>query len=469
MISTLVPTALLAAAFVTAFIVARKYFRRVYAPRTYLDHLGQQRQTPPPSGGLFGWIKDFRKLKDTYILDHQSIDGYLFVRFFKILVVICFLGCLITWPVLFPVNATGGAGQKQLDLLSMSNINTTGSNINRYYAHALVSAVFIILILVIIARESFHTVNLRQAYRRSPWGASRLSSRTILFTNVPKTLSQSALFEMFPGVKHAWVASNTKALDKLVEDRDKTALKLEAGEVQLSRDANTNRLKAEKGKKHFVASDVTDGTKWIDPKKRPTYKLKPLIGKKVDTIEYGRSHLAELIPKITQEQDKHWNGQGDLVGAVFLEFDTQRHAQDAWMMMQKKKTKPNSKLAARQLGIMPQEVVWGNLRIKPAEHLVRLAIATAVVSVMIIFFALPGKITPRYSGATHLTTCSRLRRSHLQHQLPSRPFQLACVDRKDSPGHPWSRDWSAACCPACRSHGLGSHLLPLHGQDGGLW
>jgi hypothetical protein len=396
MISTLIPTALLAIAFVAAFLIGRKYFRRVYAPRTYLDHLGTQRQTPAPGGGLFGWIKDFKNLKDEYILDHQSIDGYLFVRFFKVLIVTSFLGCLITWPVLFPINITGGAGQQQLDLLSMSNINPSGRNVNRYYAHAIVSFVFLGLILVIVARESFYVVNLRQAYRRSPWGASRLSSRTILFTNVPTTLTQSDLFSLFPGVKHAWVASKTKELDDLVEDRDKTAMKLEEGEVQLSTDANTNRLKAEKGKKHFVAGDVADGTKWIDPKKRPTHKLKFLIGKKVDTIEYGRSHLAELIPKVTAEQDKHWSGQGELVGAVFLEFDTQKHAQDAWQMMLKSKTRPNKKLKARQLGVMPQEVVWGNLRIKPAEHLARLTAATAFITVMIIFFAIPGKAHSRH-------------------------------------------------------------------------
>ncbi|KAF1917662.1 hypothetical protein BDU57DRAFT_514015 [Ampelomyces quisqualis] len=402
MISTLVPSLILAAAFVAAFFVARKFFRRVYAPRTYLNHLGKQRQTPAPSPGFFGWIKDFKNLPDAYILDHQSIDGYLFVRFFKVLIVISLLGCIITWPVLFPVNATGGAGQKQLDLLSMSNVQQTPRNVNRYYAHAVISFIFISLVMVIIARESFYVVNLRQAYRRSPWGASRLSSRTILFTNVPKTLSQSALFEMFPGVKHAWVASNTKELEKLVEDRDDTAYKLEDAEVQLLTDANKNRLKAEKNKKHFVAGDITDGTKWINPKKRPTHKLKFLIGKKVDSIEYGRSHLAELLPKITQEQDKHWNGQGELVGGVFLEFTTQRYAQDAWQMMQNRKTKPNSKLQARQLGVLPQEVVWGNLRIKPAEHLVRWAAATAFISVMIIFWAVPVAFVGLVSNINYL-------------------------------------------------------------------
>jgi hypothetical protein len=402
-VSTLVPTLILAVAFVAAFFLVRKHFRRVYAPRTYLNHLGTQRQTPAPSPGIFGWIKDFKKLPDAYILDHQSIDGYLYVRFFKVLIVISVLGCLITWPVLFPVNATGGEGQKQLDLLSMSNVaQQPPKNVNRYYAHALISCIFIGVVMVIIARESFYVVNLRQAYRRSPWGASRLSARTILFTNVPKTLSQSALFEMFPGVKHAWVASNTKELDKLVEDRDDTALKLETAEVNLLRDANMNRLKAEKNKKHFVASDVADGTKWINPKKRPTHKLKFLIGKKVDTIEYGRSHLAEILPKITQEQDKHWNGQGELVGGVFLEFDTQRHAQDAWQMMQSRKTKPNSKLQARQLGVLPQEVVWSNLRIKPAEHYARWAAATAFISVMIIFFAVPVAFVGLVSNINYL-------------------------------------------------------------------
>lgn len=115
----------------------------MYAPRTYLNHLGEQRQTPSPSGGLFAWIKDFKNLKDEYILDHQSIDGYLFVRFFKMMVVLSFLGAVITWPVLFPINATGGGGQKQFDMLSFSNVATDGVKINRYYAHAIMAAIFL--------------------------------------------------------------------------------------------------------------------------------------------------------------------------------------------------------------------------------------------------------------------------------------------------------------------------------------
>lgn len=250
------------------------------------------------------------------------------------------------------------------------------------------------MVVLIIAREMFFTVNLRQAYRRSTWGASRLSNKTILFTSVPKTLTQAALFDMFPGVVHAWVASNCKELTKLVEDRDDTAMKLEAAEVRLSRDANNNRLKVAKGKKAYQATDAEDETRYLNPKDRPTHKLKFLIGKKVDTIEYGRQHLAELLPKIHAEQTKHWNGDGDLVGAVFLEFNTQKSAQDAWQIMHDIRKKPNKMLQARQLGVLPEEVVWNNLRIGLAEHWVRWALATAFITVMIIFWAIPGKSIP---------------------------------------------------------------------------
>lgn len=394
--STLVPTFISFAVFITLFLIFRRTFRRLYAPRTYIDSLGDHRKTPALSNGLFGWVKDFRNIKDEWILDHQSIDGYLFVRFFKLLIVVFFIGCIITWPILFPINATGGAGLTQLSMLTMANVR----DVNRYYAHALVSFLYLTTVMIIIARESFYAVNLRQAYRRSPWGASRLSSKTILFTNVPKNITQTALFEMFPGVKHAWVASNCKELQELVEDRDDTALKLEAGEIQLSRDANQNRIKTEKGKKAYKAGEGVDH--FCNPKDRPTHKLKFLIGKKVDTITYGRQHLAEIIPKIELEQDKHWQGKAELVGAVFLEFDTQKSAQDAWMMMQKRKTKPNSKMSARQLGVLPQEVVWNNLRIGTAEHWVRWIAATAFVTVGIIFFAVPVAFVGLISNVNYL-------------------------------------------------------------------
>jgi hypothetical protein len=39
-------------------------------------------------------------------------------------------------PILIPVNATGHGGQKQLDIISMSNVGNQPINAWRFFAHA---------------------------------------------------------------------------------------------------------------------------------------------------------------------------------------------------------------------------------------------------------------------------------------------------------------------------------------------
>lgn len=100
-------------------------------------------RSPDLPNGLFNWIGAFNKVPDSYVLNHHSLDGFLLLRYLKISVVICFVGCLMTWPILFPVNATGGMGEQQLDLISYSNINTkVSAGVNRLYAHTFVAWAF---------------------------------------------------------------------------------------------------------------------------------------------------------------------------------------------------------------------------------------------------------------------------------------------------------------------------------------
>jgi hypothetical protein len=88
--------------------------------------------------GIFKWFKPFWRLPDTYVLDHISLDGFLFLRFLKILIVISFVGCCLTWPILLPLHATGGGGNSELDLLTFGNV----ANPTRYYAHAVLAWVY---------------------------------------------------------------------------------------------------------------------------------------------------------------------------------------------------------------------------------------------------------------------------------------------------------------------------------------
>ena len=124
--------------------------------------------------GLFNWFGAFYNIPDTYVLNHHSLDGYLFLRLLKISVVICLVGCVITMPVLFPINATGGGPKTQLEILTMANCV---NNYYKYFAHAGCAIIFFSFVIYMITRESIYFINLRQAYFMSPYYASRLSSR----------------------------------------------------------------------------------------------------------------------------------------------------------------------------------------------------------------------------------------------------------------------------------------------------
>lgn len=124
---------------VLAFIILRRKYTRYYAPRTLTGTVRENERSPPTTTGLLNWISTMYKLPDTYVLQHHSLDAYLFLRYLKLIVVICFVGCCITWPILFPINATGGGGRAQFDILTMSNVD----NKARYFAHAFVAWIFL--------------------------------------------------------------------------------------------------------------------------------------------------------------------------------------------------------------------------------------------------------------------------------------------------------------------------------------
>ncbi len=95
-------------------------------------------RTPSVPDGLFSWIGAVRKIPDSYVLNHHSLDGFLLLRYLKIAAAICFVGCIITWPVLFPINITSNGTQKELNLLSIANVTDK----NRLYAHVFIAMIF---------------------------------------------------------------------------------------------------------------------------------------------------------------------------------------------------------------------------------------------------------------------------------------------------------------------------------------
>ena len=251
-----------------------------------------------------------------------------------------------------------------------------------------------------IAREMIFYINVRQAYLLSPLYAHRMSSRTVLFTSVPKDfLDANHIRRLFGDrMKNFWIATDNKDLTELVKEREKIAMKLEAAETKLIKSANAARLKSMKkgGASHEEANasapanaegeSGSAAARWIKPKDRPTHKTKPLIGKKVDTINWCRAELEHLNPKIAQLQAKIRAGDAKFAGSIFVEFFTQADAQAAY---QSTTHHQPLHMAPRYIGVNPDEVIWSNLRIVWWERVLRNYATIAFICVLIIFWAVP--------------------------------------------------------------------------------
>ncbi|KAF2217193.1 hypothetical protein CERZMDRAFT_104581 [Cercospora zeae-maydis SCOH1-5] len=410
LLSTLAPVAIFALVWAILFLVLRNRFPRYYRPRTFVGSLRENERTPRVDGGFVGWIKGFWELPDTHVLNHHSFDGYLFLRFLKISVVICLVGCAITWPVLFPINATGGGGKQQLDLLTFGNVT---NNYYKMFAHAGCAIIFFSFVIYMITREMIYYVNLRQAYLMSPLYASRLSSRTVLYTSIPEEyMDEAKLRNMLePGVRKIWLSTDCKDLQEKVEERDKVAMKLEGAETKLIKTASANKMKADKkgGKTANAGAEeaaVGEGNalfaQYLTQKDRPTHKTKFLGGKKVDTIDWCRNELQRIIPEVHAEQAKHKAHQATRLNSAFVEFDTLSAAQAAYQSLTHHQV---LQMSPRFTGMTPTEVIWSNLSINWYGRLVRKVTTTAFVVALIAFWSVPVAVVGAISNIDKLTTC----------------------------------------------------------------
>lgn len=316
-------------------------------------------------------------------------------------VVTCIVGCLITWPVLFPINATGGGGHSQLDLLTFANVT---NNYYKMFAHAGCAIIFFSFILYMITRESIYYINLRQAYLLAPLYASRISSRTVLYCSVPDDyLDKPKLKAMLgPSVRRIWFGADTKELEKLVDERDKVAMKLEAAETKFISTANGNRLKAEKKGQAPAGGDMEGGrrsARYVNPKDRPTHRLKPLIGKKVDTIDWCRSELKRLVPEVDRMQADHKADHCKQLNSVFVEFETTSEAQAAYQSLTHHQV---LQMAPRYIGMSPSEVIWSNLKIKWYERGIRSIVTLSICIILVIFWSVPVAFVGAISNVNYL-------------------------------------------------------------------
>ncbi|KAJ5318162.1 hypothetical protein PENANT_c052G04904 [Penicillium antarcticum] len=398
---TLLPALVYAIFWVSLFLIFRRTQRRWYAPRSHLPDLHEHERSPELPSGWVNWVGTFLKIEDNHVLHHSSLDGYLFLRFLRVLAATCLTGCLITWPILLPIHATGGGGNDQLDILSFSNIKDP----NRYYANVIVGCVYFTFVFYVVTRESLYYANLRQAYLNSPAYASRMSSRTLLFMSVPEAYkNEKKLRQVFgESIRNVWITSDCSKLKSLVSDRDGLAEKLETAETKLIRRANKARMKAiRKGELEIdtCLDCESSNPAWSHQVQRPTHRLK-FFGKKVDSIHWYRTELAKKTEEVSILQAKHQAGDAKQLSAIFVEFSSQNDAQIALQTLSHHQP---FHMTPRFVGVSPREVVWSALNLSWWQRIVRRFAVQGFLAALVVFWSFPSAIVGAISNISYICT-----------------------------------------------------------------
>lgn len=355
----------------------------------------EEDRTPSQRPGNTSWFHDFKVLRDRFVLQHSSLDAYLYLRFLRFIVLICFVGVCITWPILLPINATGGGSASQLDRLSFSNIAKN----DHLWAHAVVAWVFLGAVIGLIIRERLLLIGARQAFVLDEVHASRLASKTVLFLNAPhEALGPENMERIFgkEAVK-VWPVKNVDELEDLCQERNDAAYQLEKAEVELSQKASNKRTQQLKKSNGHGPPDV-EAASLVPKQDRPTHRVQTAM-KKVDSIDWSRKQVVDLAEQIKTLRDAQKSRTLPDQSAVFVAFASQQAAHRAYEKIKFVSSLPTEH---RYLGVQAKEVLWKNLSWTPAVRASKATLALVFVIAFIIFFSIPVGIIGSISNVKYL-------------------------------------------------------------------
>ncbi|KAK5109762.1 hypothetical protein LTR62_006602 [Meristemomyces frigidus] len=381
-LAAFIPTFITAVIYLAIFVGIRNTYRKFYAPRTFLGTIPEKDRTPQErvSGGH--WFRDFRQTPDRFVLQHNSLDAFLYLRFLKVIIGICVVGCCMTWPILFPVHVTGGGSASQLDRLTIGNVKKT----TYFWAHFVVGTGFFLFILVCVTWERLRLIGIRQAHYLSDEYSSRLSARTVLWMNAPRDACLPENLAKFFGddALQSWPVKDSGDLEDLIEQRTSAAYALEGAEMDLI--VKAMKLHSRKGALNSAnGASQTEAQQGVPPSMRPTTREPPLVGKKVDPIDKSRTKVGDLTKTI----EAHRLSPGRNVpeqSAVFVAYNSQPSAHRAFQQLS---FQPKLPMQDRYLAVQPKEVLWKNLARPVSERLSKASLALVFVIAFTIFFSIP--------------------------------------------------------------------------------
>ncbi|KZV82767.1 DUF221-domain-containing protein [Exidia glandulosa HHB12029] len=382
-VSALITGLVVGGVYLTLFYVLHSRNQKIFQPRSYLGPPQKRVKALPKN--VFGWFGGIIREPDIRVGEVNGLDAYFFIRFMRAMIMILLPSWLLTWTILFPVTAT--KPNKKLAGLDIFSLGNVGSE-KKLVAHLLVAITLIVWTLFVLYREFNHFARVRLGYLASSSYAADPRSRSVMITNLPaqweteQALRDAAAFVGAP-VERVWFIRKVKPLEKLFDEREKQAYKLEGAEAKLQSLAAKN---VRKGTTPAGADPESPDivSRYVPLKKRPAHRLGflGLLGKKVDTLEYAPEFIQKKNDELARERASLANYP--LANSAFIRFSRQIDAHSFAAGVHKASGKRTMSVAT---DVIPEDVIWHNLSMSPAQRTIRTVVSWAGTIGLIIIWA----------------------------------------------------------------------------------
>ena len=336
--------------------------------------------------------------------------------------------------------------------------------------HHLTSLASIVWIVGNINFEMAHYVHVRQQYLVSPFYSSTAQARTVLVTGIPPEYrTESALTSLFShlpgGVRKVWINRDLGDMPELYNQRLKACQMIESAVTSLinkaiNRNINwlRNPTKSEDGGNIVSNAELANlvgdveirGTlreELVSKHKRPSHRLPlfswmpfsvPLLGKKVDTIQWACERIHKLNAELAHRRgilarDIAWTTEAEVQTTPNIEAEnsniaipvvldsvplggthavvdlpdlTYPPANGAFILFNRQIA---AHMAAQTLThhepycisnslkyveATPEDVIWKNLALNSYRRRLRLVLSRTMGIVLIVGWTIPGKPLP---------------------------------------------------------------------------
>jgi hypothetical protein len=332
--------------------------------------------------GLFAWWNPVFKTHEDDYAEKIGLDATIFLRVARmcrnLFIVLALAGCAI----LIPINVIGS--QKQKKIMEDAGLDSSVSTIlmmtprdlygRIFWAFVGVAYVFDVIVCAFLWTTYRAVHKLRRRYLDSPDYQNSLHSRTLMITDVKRSLrSDQGLLDVVdslrttPEVPRASIGRNVKDLPELIEEHEQAVMDLEKVLAKYLR--NPNKLPATR------------------PLCKPSKKDPECNNKeKVDAISYLTARIERLearIKEVRESVDKR-----DALPYGFASYETLESAHSVAYTAKNKHPKGTTvNLAPR-----PKDIIWKNLPLDAKTRRWRRFINNMWITLLTVLYFIPNAL-----------------------------------------------------------------------------